>query len=78
MDIVERLRDRSDHYLAQHAMDTMDLAAAEIERLRAALEKICDYKTNNCLEGNPARWPATIASQALGRALEQKAKPDAV
>lgn len=32
-DIVERLRDRSDHYIAQHAMDTMDAAAAEIERL---------------------------------------------
>ena len=34
-DIVGRLRDRSDHYIAQHAMDTMDAAADEIERLRA-------------------------------------------
>lgn len=41
-DIVEQLRDRSDHYIAQHAMDTMDAAATAIERLRAALTEARD------------------------------------
>jgi len=34
-DIVERLRDRSDHYLAGWAREVMDEAANEIERLRS-------------------------------------------
>lgn len=55
-DIVGRLRDRSDHYIAQHAMDTMDEAAAEIERLRAALVALADSYEKNYDRGDGDRY----------------------
>lgn len=42
-------------------------SAADIDRLRAALKRIADADDINCFTGNPAKWPATVASNALNK-----------
>ncbi len=47
---------------------------AEAEKLRTALTRIATDPDVNCLAGNPALWPSTIAKSALNQQLTQPEK----
>jgi hypothetical protein len=63
MDIVERLRGTQP--MTGTLEDMLAEAAAEIERLRAALTRIATHDGIDCLAADPSKWSSQVAADAL-------------